>query len=509
VFKEVYKHQDIMTFKIVFRAFSLLLAAFVLISCEHDDEFNAIRNKVTVQFAAPEQSFNEDAGTRFIRINFNRPVLWPGELTIQLDVTDNTKFTTEPIAVNNIIRLLVYKNDSEAIIALTPVDNSTPGANTVVKFTVKGVSEVFISGETKNFTATILDDESGAQLGSKADFIGTHISLGENAAEGLTVPIQLSDPTTSAGLIHIEYLSAKATYGIDFTTEPAINNAGVIPLVVTAGSTVASFKVFPVKNNVITGELDIQFTIVAAEGAIQKGTNLTQDLRLNDLELAARPKGYEVSAASWGLKKTLEYNTQGKVSKVNWDSYTPYHRNGTDTYHYEGGLLVKINKSAVENIIYSYSGGKIIKSERVVNGVVKQYTLFDYDDFGNVSGSEEHVLQPGGDFELAFVTVYLYFQDGNLFKRLRYLPASHPNEYTLISTATYDGYLNVENPFPMVEILPTVSAQKNLPSSYRLEENGADLFYTLSYEFLEDGRPAKRTASGGGVNELALYQYYQ
>ena len=498
-----------MSFKIVVRAFSILLAAFVMISCEHDDEFNAIRNKVTVQFAAPEQSFNEDAGTRFIKINFNRPVLWPGELTIQLDGADNTKFTTEPVAVNNIIRLFVNKNDSEAIIALTPVDNSTAGANTVIKFTVKAVSEVFVSGERKNFTATILDDESAAQPGSKANFITTDISLGENDAEGISIPIQISEPTSSAGLIQIEYASAKATYGVDFTTEPAINNSGLIPLVVTAGSSVTGFKVYPIRNNVITGELDIQFTIVATEGSIQKGSNLIQDLRLNDFELAARPKGYEVNGASWGLKKTLEYNAQGKVSKIHWDTYTPHHRNGTDTYHYEGGLLVSISKSAVENIIYSYAEGKIIKSERVVNGVVKKYTLFDYDDMGNVSGSEEHVLQPEGHFELEFVTVYLYFQDGNLFKRLRYLPATRPDDYTLISTATYDGYLNVENPFPMVEILPTVIAQKNLPSSYRLEENGADLFYTLSYEFLEDGRPAKRTVSGGGVNELALYHYYQ
>ena len=78
----------------------------------------------------------------------------------------------------------------------------------------------------------------------------------------------------------------------------------------------------------------------------------------------------------------------------------------------------------------------------------------------------------------------------------------------LLSTRTYEGYIDSANPFPMVEILPTVKTQVKLPSSFRVEENGVDLIYNLSYEFGDDGLVKKRTATGAQTTEVAVYSYY-
>jgi len=103
---------------------------------------------------------------------------------------------------------------------------------------------------------------------------------------------------------------------------------------------------------------------------------------------------------------------------------------------------------------------------------------------------------------------YLYFTDGNLYKQLSYAPSVNGEEPVLLSTRTYEGYIDSANPFPMVEILPTVNTQAKLPSSFRVEENGVDLIYNLSYEFGNDGLVKKRTASSAQATEVAVYSYY-
>jgi hypothetical protein len=90
-----------------------------------------------------------------------------------------------------------------------------------------------------------------------------------------------------------------------------------------------------------------------------------------------------------------------------------------------------------------------------------------------------------------------------------YVPTPEGAEdFALIRTDTFDHYLDQENPFPMVEILPNVKSQSKLPTSYRTEANGKDILYELSYEFDDDGKPLRRTASFPGGSESATYLYY-
>lgn len=77
---------------------------------------------------------------------------------------------------------------------------------------------------------------------------------------------------------------------------------------------------------------------------------------------------------------------------------------------------------------------------------------------------------------------------------------------SLISTVTYENYLDIENPFPL-EILPNFNSQPKLPGTYREEANGNNFLFNFTYEFDSQGRPLKRTASSDKGSEVTTYSY--
>ena len=158
--------------------------------------------------------------------------------------------------------------------------------------------------------------------------------------------------------------------------------------------------------------------------------------------------------------------------------------------------------------IFTWQNDRIVKSENVNHGVVESYLVYDYDEYGNVSSTASYYRQPDGEFKAGILLGYLYFTDGNLYKAFSYAPVEGDEEPILLSTSTYEGYIDAVNPFPMVDILPTVKTQTKLPTTYRVEGYEKDLLYNLSYEFRSDGRVGKRTATGTQTTESAIYHYY-
>lgn len=88
---------------------------------------------------------------------------------------------------------------------------------------------------------------------------------------------------------------------------------------------------------------------------------------------------------------------------------------------------------------------------------------------------------------------------------MAYNPVNLEN-LSLISTVTYENYLDVENPFPL-EILPNVNSQPKLPGNYREEANGSNTLFNFTYELDDQGRPLKRTATSNMGSEVTTYSY--
>jgi hypothetical protein len=358
-------------------------------------------------------------------------------------------------------------------------------------------------GTEKILSLTLTDDESPAQV----NFMLNIGSARENST-GSTVMITFSHAAPGSGSIEVSFASTNAVYGTHFTTQPEVLD-GKIKLPVEAGANHVSFLVIPVNDQLYNSTRVIDYTISQVQGALTKGDGSVHQLSITDDELEGRNKAYTVIAGNWSITKSYEYNEDGLISKIFWEQNTPYHSEGTYLYHYnQAGQVIKKVESALVETIYTWQDGRIIKAEKYNEGVLKQYTLYGYDDAGNIGESAIHDRQQNGEFKLSLLFVYLYNLNGNIYKQLTYTPIAGVEEYSLLSTRTYDNYLNKENPFAMVEILPNVNSQPNLPGSYRVEENGHNILYQFTYEFGLDGRPTKRTATSSSGSEVAFYEYY-
>ena len=498
------KHTNIKTSLLFF-----LIAA--LSGCDKSKDLAPpIPSQVTIEFKSAQLVIHENEPHRTVEILLNSPAVKDGMVRLSLDSINQTRFTTEPALVNGQINLPVSKNHESATFKMIPVNNSLFEGNRNMVMTLSQPSEGFRLGQKKSLAFTFIDDDTAGNTPAKSivNFVLMDGKISEKNHEGQAFTIRFSRPLATNGSLEITVESPNALYGTHFTTRPASVN-GKIVLNPAIGKDAASITILPVNNSVINGDMDINLTIINAGGSIQKGTLLTQPVQIADDELANKPKGYITSGGGWGLKKIYEYNETGKVKRVHIESSTPATSARIETYFYNtAGQIVKINTHPQIDVVFTWANGRIIKSETIDHGIMDKYTLFDYDNFGNVSGAANYYKQPNGQFKLGSLMGYLYFADGNLYKSLYYIPREGSEEHTLISTRTYEGYIGAENPFPMVEIIPGVKTQHKLPSSYRMEENGTDLRYNFTYEFRPDGLVSKRIANGGQGGETATYLYY-
>lgn len=482
------------------------LSVIVFTSCEDENLIEENGEKIEIQFESSQKEVDENGVESTVVLIFSRPA--PADINIALNAGTGYEnvLNTVPKIENGMITIQVRKGDASAEIKLQPVNNGQRTGNRILDLNLNNLPQPFFAGTKKALYITIRDDETFNQ--TIANFIHQDITLQENNTAGIDYQIHFSEALASAGEIKITLSSEKALYGAHFVTEPAArDNAITLPL--AAGIRVIGFKVKAIDNQDLTGDLEIRFNISQTSDFISRGDKLEQTLTIRDEELAGKPKGYEVTAGNVTLKKFYEYDTQGRISRVNWESYAPYHTQGTDTYFYDAaGRIEKINKHAFKDIIYHWENGRIVRSDEVSDGVIKSYTQYDYDDAGNVGGVVSYYRQDNGEFLKGLFTIYLYFVDGNLYKSLTYNDAGDPEDPQLVRTRTYENYIDVSNPFPMTEILPGVKLQTKLSTTYRTEEAGTDLTYQMTYEYRPDGLPGKRIATAQGDLQTAVYHYY-
>ena len=481
-----------------------LFTGFFVVSCDDEEETVVQVVPGTAQFEKSQLSLSENSAKTIITISFNKQAVENGEVSIQVSSSNVEKFQFYPSAVDGVIQLPFAKGQSKVSFEVTSLDNDVLDGDKTLDFVIASVSQGYNIGVTKTLSTVWVDDETPARV----NFEDQETEGRENNDDGYPITISFSHAAKADGLVRVAIQSNDAVYGTHFSTEPAVTN-GFITLSVAAGKNNVVFKVFPLDDDLHNEQRSISYTIVEVQGGLEKGEYLQHDLKISDDELKGTGKGYDVIAGSWRYKKRYEYNEDGRISKVYWDQYTPGHTGGVYSYVYNAsGQLDKIIRSAVREEIYLREGNKITKSEEYTNSVLTKYTLYGYDDAGNVAEAAVHYRQPDGTLKLATIFVYLYHNDHNIYKVLTYTAVEGSEDHDLIGTKTFDHYVDVENPFPMVEVLPDQSAQNKLPASYRIEENGHDITYQFNYQYSEEGKPLSRTATSPSASEIAYYHYY-
>jgi hypothetical protein len=458
-----------------------------------------------VQFDVDNITISESTGNHPVRIVYSKPAPSNGFIRIHLQSNSMEFFTTSPGMVNSFVRIPFLAGQTESYFDIIPVNSQVLDGERKISLAIAEVSQGILFGDVSSLLVTIKDDENSL---TTVNFLTAKSTIKENIAEHI-IALSLSSRANADAMVEIDYQSELAQYGTHFTTEPLpINGKIVVP--VLAGQDKTEFRVFAVNNPVINGDRSISFTISATSGSLRIGSEKNYRLWITDDELYGRPKSYETVAGAWRAKRVVEYNELGEISQLHWEKNSPGYSEGTILYHYNTeGRIIKLVENAVNEKVFTWEGDRIIKAERFTSGVVRQYTLYGYDQAGNIGEAAIFDIQSNGEFVQSFLFVYLYYTNGNIFKQLTYSPIENTGEYALVSTRSYETYhLDKGKPFAMVEILPNVNAQPNLPASYRVEENGYNILYNLSYEFDSEGKPTKRTASSSSASEVTYYEYY-
>lgn len=484
----------------------LLLSAMMIISASCDDDINNPTTNPTfhpVQFESTEHSLAENAASKAVTINLGNASPVDGLVSLEVTAPNLNSFTTSPAISGGKIALPISSGSRSINFTLTPVDNATLDGNQSIVFTIHSVPNGLSIGTIKTSTIIITDDEQPAQV----NFVAGSSTFTEENHSNNNVVITLSSPAPGNGQLEVVIESNDAVYGEHFTTSPGATN-GKISLPISTGHQQAKIEIIPINDDRINGNRHISLTITGATGAISKGSTSGHGITIKDDELKGVSKSYSTSAGGWSTRRFYAYNENGQLAKVYWEQYTPGYAGGAYIYHYNGQQLEKMTEQNGIETIYTTENGRIIKSEKFTAGVLTQYTLYGYDDAGNVGETAHYYRQrTTGEMKMGLLMVYLYFTDGNLYKQLTYNPVDE-NEPVLISTRTYDKYIATANPFPMVEILPNKPTQRHLPGTYRTEENGKDVTYNLSYEFDAEGRLRSRTATSAEGRETTTYNFY-
>lgn len=478
----------------------------ILFSCNDDETGDnpPSGSPVIVQFE-DDATISENAGLTKVTLTFNKPAPKDGTVIIEVTTDSPNDFQTEPAIEDDLIKFTVSEGDEGIDLAITPINNQVLDGNKEIELKLIEVSEGYTLGDKKSATITITDDEAAVSASFASDSSGVL----ENNDAGEVVLIELSASASAEGKIIVQLTEVPA--GLVLNTEPALDFNNKLELTVPLGATEVSFIVVPNNDELLKGHKTVKFNIVDTEGGVEKGATLSFEISIQDDELVGKPRSYESVGGGWRFKETYEYDEQGRVAEVYWEKATPVLSTGTNTYTYaNNGLIESIKRSNTPDIdeLFHQENGRIVKSEEIANGVVSQYTLYDYDDAGNVSGSAIHYRQQSGEYKLGLIFVYLYFTNGNIYKQLGYAPVENSEDPEQVSSRTYDHYMDVNNPFPMISVIPNVVMQHQLPALFILEEGGGEYSYDISYEFLDNGLPSARTISGTGGTEITNYTYY-
>lgn len=375
------------------------------------------------------------------------------------------------------------------------------------------------------------DDE--ALVGSlvvelKSNFRESMVEL--NESESKTILIDLDQSADRNGYIDLS-ISGETEGKVYFDREI---EDGKIRIPINKGESEVGLVIFSVDNKENDGDISYLLTIVGGSTGVLAGTKNLSILSIKDNEIEnpgqepenpeepqepenpgepqerlGIPKSFETFSGSWRYKKTYEYDEFGRLSKVYWETETPMLRTGTTSYYYnDEGFIELINYYPNVYETFNWVNGQLVRSEKVENGKIVSYSQYDRDPAGNLGGMITYNLQSDGSFKEGLTHIYLYFDSHNIYKHLVYTPDANGSGDILLSTKTYDGYSEVENHFPMVEILPTIKMQPNLPGSHSVEENGYTFNYTLSYYYDEEGLLLTRTVSSVYGGEITRYEWY-
>lgn len=479
-----------------------ILGMAMLTACEDDESSVVTPNApVSVQFGS-NISIPENEAAKEVVLTFSRDAIKDGIIVLDVTTEFGDSFTTMPAVEDGEIALEVSKGESDVSFSIQPTDNTLVDAARTATFSIKEVSDGFKTGTKTTLDLNITDNEVPpseifASFAVEAD------SMMENASGEMTLRINLTEPAPAGARVIIEQTGER----LYFSTFPAANENNQITVLFGEGADYATFTFRPYDNNRLFGHKSATFKILATDGALAPGEKDEQSVKIIDDELYGKAKSFESFGGSWSAKHTYEYDEDGRISKVHWENRTPGLREGAYTYTYaENGLIANVNHHEYKDVRYIQENGMIVRSETIQSGELRAYSVYDYDPAGNVGGRADYWKQPSGEFLMTDIYVYLHYDNGDLYKTLNYKPDANGGEPELFSEQTYEEYMGVNNPFPLMELLPNINSQLHWPVTYQVVDPNQNQSFRFNYQTNDQGQIIRRTVAG--LSDVTHYSYY-
>lgn len=465
------------------------------VSCSKDDDENyGSVLPVTMEFAN-DLSFPELSEGQEIEILFDRPAPAASTITIEVDPADATGFTTTPAIVDGLIQLQVAKGATGASFTFEPEDDDQLQGSRTIAFILEE-NETFIIGDKPRMEVTIFENEVPAS----ANFEWVSLVLLENETAEVRLPIVFSVPVPGVASVKIE-VEGEAV-GDFLGTVPAMDANNVIQVDVPSGAWEATIQLQPKNNSHLHKHQNIKFRIIEVSGPITLGERQKLALLLKDDELVGKLQSVETINGSSKVLKTLEYDSNGRISKVRSEA----NASGnvlTQNYHYDAnGQLTSISGIPGDYDSFIWQNGKIVQSEKVLGFFGISQSHFEYQD-GKMSRKRDFALDNNRNATETDRYVYTYHSNGNLKTEVH---SSLVNgSWQEISSRTFDSYSEVLNP-SITEATPFLFPQQFLHMSLMVNQNSNTSSLYYMHIFDTAGKLTERKRNDNQEN--IKYSYY-
>lgn len=478
-----------------------LLLVVAAVSCK-DDKTNEppTSTLMLVQFDQPQISLAKSE-SKLVKLNFHKASTSSGVIAVEPLSLVSENLSTQPPLTNGVIKLPFTKGASSVELRLSNNYAGSEILQEVVDLVISDMPGDFTTGKNKQLKVQLSSEQSTLQ----ARFLMDSAAYPEGSLTELPVELILKEPAAVTGDLWV-LLEGHNSFPY-ISTVPACDPQGLIHLKVAKGDRKLQFKLRVEDDQLLRGHQKLSFRLATSDGSWLGGGGQQLVVKVIDDELRNKPRSWESLGGGWSSKNTYEYDEQGRISKVHWENRSPGLRQGTYTYYYAAnGLVERINRYPNVDDYFTHENGRILRSKTIRDGVMKSYTNYEYDLAGKVIGAVQYYLQPSGEYKMSMRYHYTYHPSGNLHQRLHYTPDAGGG-FSLVEKHSYEDYTRTANPFLLMELVPNLQSQAQMPASYSLDAHGMSLSYNFRYDTNREGLPVTRYTSGS-ANEVARYTYY-
>lgn len=278
--------------------FSLALA----VSCKEEQDPPTVQT--TAQFTESTLAFLENSGEKTITLSLDKPAQADGFITLQVNTLVPQTFVTVPVADKGQVVLPVTTGQTQVEFKIIPSDNPSLDGCKIVKFSITSTSEGLLPGSMRDVTVSVNDDESPVE----ASFELEEVNIRENDPAAAPINIKFSQAAPADGVLIVR-LQSTSKYGTDYTTEPAAVGDKIF-IAVSAGTTFATIKVFPVNDTMFKIDRNINFRIIDGSGGVKAGLNYSFWCAITEDD------GYQLSTIY-----SIRTKYQGELELIQGDTY--------------------------------------------------------------------------------------------------------------------------------------------------------------------------------------------